>query len=475
MAKVKLYGLLARLESRELPWLGKFLASPYFNANEDLVQLWGFLREVHPGYEVLDKKEVFQALFPGQAYDAKLLNARYSELTRLVEQFFVQQEFRREEPLQYPLRRSAYYRRRMYPQFSRECHRQAGLLEQQTGHIKSQAQLLAVYDALYYGRQEAASPEKGNEEAERAMKYLDRHFILSKLKYLADLFARKTMYKEDHTIRLQEAVLSEAAERKDKDPVVGMYYYLARLFLDEFSEEAYRRLWGLVQQHGKKLPRDEQAFFVAKLTGLAHLRLSYGENTYYQLLVEAFKYADCYGLLILDGQISDISFLNTCAVGAAAREFEWVREFIEKYKAYLPAASATQATLLGKAAVLFNQEDYEGTHRILQQASHWHPYYRIRMHSLLVRCLLGLHLDTPNYYRTLHNAVEAFSRFIRRNKSLSAPKREGYLNFGKAVKRIAALRSHQWRSSRERAALQEWVSRLKPLALRPWLEEQLEK
>lgn len=473
MPQPKLYRLLERLNGRELPWLDKFLASPYFNSNAWPQRLWECLRAAHPRYDSLSKEQVFEQLCPGELFDGKFLNDRYSELSRLVEQFFIQQEFRQEAALQYPVRRAACYNRKRYRQFTRECHRQIGELEGQSPSIQNQGQLQGIYHSLYYGRQEAASPEVGEGEARQAMSCLDRHFILLKLKYMADLSARAGMYEEAHAIRLQEAVLAEAAIMAEQDHLTRLYLQLALLFKDGLSEEACRQLWLELQQQGEKLHREERAFFVGKLVALGHLGVNGGEKAYLLLLAEVLKYADQNGLLILDGQISDASFLNTCAVGTAAGEFDWILDFIDRHEAFLPVSSAAQAAILGKAAVLLNQEDYKGAHTLLQGINKRHPYYQIRLHSLLVRCLLGMHLESPKYYGPLLDSVAAFNRFIRRDKNLSAYKKEGYLNFGKAVKRIAALRSHHWRSARERDALRQWIDRLNPLMLRPWLEQRL--
>ena len=128
MPKPKLYHLLERLDGRELPWLDKFLASPYFNSNPWPQKLWEVLRPAHPRYDAFSKEQVFEQLCPGKPFDFKLLNDRYSELSRLVEEFFFQQSFRREEPLQRRARRAAYRSRRLYGLFSKESRRQAAHL-----------------------------------------------------------------------------------------------------------------------------------------------------------------------------------------------------------------------------------------------------------------------------------------------------------------------------------------------------------
>lgn len=473
MAKPKLYRLLEQLDGKELPWFDKFIGSPYFNSNELTGKLWGILREAFPDFEKLGREQVFAALCPGQPFDAPFLNARYSELSQLVEEFFVQQELRREGALSYPARRAACRSRKMPRQHERECRRQAGELEAGGWDIRNAGPLLDIYDELYFGRMRSARQEEGNEALQKAMSCLDRHFLLFKLKYLADLWARQQMFNEAPAVLFQEAALAEAAGRQEQDPLIRLYCRLASLLRGGFSEESFRALWRLFREDGRRLPQAEKSFFIAKFVTLAFQRLNKGEMAYQSLLVEVYKYADEGQLLVEDGQITDSSFSNVCTVGIAAKEFDWVLGFMARHKKFLPPPDAEQAYALGKTAVLLGQEDYKGAHLLLQGIRDRRPNFQLRLHSLSVRCLLGMCLEDTTCYSALCHGAEAFSRYIRRQPGLAAGRRKGYLNFVKAAKKIAALRLHGWASARARNGLRQWVGSLDPLMLRPWLEQLL--
>lgn len=474
MAKPKLYRLLERLDGRELPWLDKFISSPYFNSSELLCKLWGVLREAFPNFEKLGREQVFAALCPGQPFDAPFLNARYSELSRLVEEFFMQQELRRDAALLYPARRAAYRIRKLPRRHQRECRRQAVELEADSWDIQNAGRLLGLYDELYFGRMRSARQEEGNEAIQKAMFYLDRHFLLFKLKYLADLYARQQTFNESHAPPFQEAALAEAARIQEQSPLVRLYCRLALLLRGEFSEESFRTLWRLFQQDSSRLPPAEQSFFIAKFVSLAFQRLTRGEMVYQDLLMEVYKHADEGQLLIEDGQITDTSFSNACTIGINAGAFDWVLGFMARHKQYLPPSEAEQAYALGKAAVLLGQEDYKGAHLLLQGIRDRRPNFQLRLHSLSVRCLLGMCLEDTTCYSALCHGAEAFSRYIRRQPNLAAGRKQGYLNFVRAAKKIAALRLHGWASARARNGLRQWVGSLDPLMLRPWLEQLLE-
>ena len=475
MPQPKLYRLLERLDGRELPWLDKFLASPFFSSSPWPQSLWECLRDAHPRYEALRKEEVFGRLCPGQPFDSKFLNDRYSELSRLVESFFFQQAFRREESLQRRARRAAYRRRGLYPLFSKECHRQASyLLGQPYRSPGNLAEALEIFDAHYIHPESKSHADEGAETSQ-VMEQLDLHFVLLKLKYACDQLARRLSFNEPLDERFLEAVLEEAPHLEGRHPAIGLYYRLARLFIEGCPDESFQQTKRLFYDLGELLPAAEQSFVLAKLVALAYMRFNRNQERGLGEVYELFQYGEKHRLFIFDGVISDATFLNVCTIAAQTGDFDWARQFIQKNEAFLPEAAKPDAVILGRATVAFAQEDYSGAYHQLNEVYKRQSAYKLRVRSLYVRCLLGMHLAELRHEAPLHSALDAFGQYIRRHPNLSKGRKDAYLNFAKAVKKIALLRSQAWHSSRARAATLEWLSQLQPIILGAWLRKQLER
>lgn len=475
MPKPKLYHLLERLDGRELPWLDKFLASPYFNSNPWPQKLWEVLRPAHPRYDAFSKEQVFEQLCPGKPFDFKLLNDRYSELSRLVEEFFFQQSFRREEPLQRRARRAAYRSRRLYGLFSKESRRQAAhLLSRPYRSPENLAEALEVFSEHYIHPESKSHAEEGA-DINRAVEQLDQHFVLLKLKFASDQLARQLAHRAPLDGRFLEAALNEAPALESVHPAIELYRRIVLLFQEGCPDEGFRDTRELFFSLGEALPPDEQSFALAKLATLAYWHLNQGRQHYLEELYELFRYGDAHRLFVFHGVMSDATFLNVCTVASQIGHYGWARQFIRANQAYLPAAAVPDAVALGQAIVLFAREDFAGAHHQLNEVYKKQSAYKLRVRSLYVRCLLGMHLEDPRYDEPLRSALEAFGQYIRRHKSLSPQRKREYLNFARAVKKIALLRSQAWHSSRARAATLEWVGQLQPLVLGPWLRKQLER
>lgn len=471
----KLYRLLEQLEGRELPWFDKFLASPYFNSSPWPQKLWACLRPAHPRYDALSKEEVFEQLSPGKPFDAKFLNSRFSELSRLVEEFFYQQEFRREETPQRRARRLAYRNRGLYSLYSRESRRQAAhLLDQPYRSPGNLAEILEIFDELYLHPESKSHNEEGA-DISRAMELLGLHFVLLKLKYGSDQLARQVAHQALPDNRFLDAVLKEAPAMEGQHPAIDIYYRLVTLFREDCPDEGFRNALHLFFRRSDVLPKDERSFILAKFVTLAFRNHNQGRQDYLEALYRLFQYGDEQGLFIFHGAISDATFLNVCTVASQTGHFDWAEQFIRSNKAFLPAAAVPDAIALGKAIVSFARKDYSTAYHLLNEVYKNQSAYKLRVHSLYVRCLLGTYLEDPREDGPLWSALDAFGQYIRRHKSLSAQRKKEYLNFARAAKKIALLRAQAWHSSRARTATLKWVEQLQPLALGSWLRKQLEK
>ena len=99
----KLLSLLLSFSRQELNRFRKFLLSPYFNEQEELVRLFDLVNQpMRRGQEALDgldKTTVWKALFPEKPVDDADLRRLASELTRLALRFLAE-ESRQNDPMQ---------------------------------------------------------------------------------------------------------------------------------------------------------------------------------------------------------------------------------------------------------------------------------------------------------------------------------------------------------------------------------------
>jgi len=90
MEKSRLISLFTTLIKSELKDLGKFVRSPYFNQQENLVGFFDYLVECKQQLEIIPtKQQVFQKLFPHQKFSDVKIRLLMSDLHKLIERYLI--------------------------------------------------------------------------------------------------------------------------------------------------------------------------------------------------------------------------------------------------------------------------------------------------------------------------------------------------------------------------------------------------
>ncbi len=84
MRSSKLLNLLKTFSLKEIKSFGIFLASPFYNTNNDLIQFYDYIKQYHPVFSdsKLSKELIFLHLYPGSPYHDKKIRYLMSDLLR---------------------------------------------------------------------------------------------------------------------------------------------------------------------------------------------------------------------------------------------------------------------------------------------------------------------------------------------------------------------------------------------------------
>src|SRR5688572_10065720 len=95
MQENKTIQAISKLSSSELNWFRDFVHSPYFNTHENLYKLIDLIVEAAPGVDEkqLEKKKVFEKIFPKEKFNSQKLSDLLTYLYRLYEKFLIQLEY----------------------------------------------------------------------------------------------------------------------------------------------------------------------------------------------------------------------------------------------------------------------------------------------------------------------------------------------------------------------------------------------
>ena len=91
---------LKNLTEEELLKFEKFIHSPYFNSNRNIVKLFTYLKENidHPGNDIPDREEAYYYVYQKIKYDDAKYRKLVSDFSKLFEKFLMYQKFEEQTP-----------------------------------------------------------------------------------------------------------------------------------------------------------------------------------------------------------------------------------------------------------------------------------------------------------------------------------------------------------------------------------------
>src|SRR3990172_1610228 len=99
MKKNNLTAILSTFTKDEFKRFGKFVASPYFQAERNLVPIYSYLKKYHPVFDSnhLSEEIIFCALYPEKKFEPKksslIIRVIFSQMTSLAKKFLAYEQY----------------------------------------------------------------------------------------------------------------------------------------------------------------------------------------------------------------------------------------------------------------------------------------------------------------------------------------------------------------------------------------------
>lgn len=473
----KLIALLQTIQPEELRWLAKWVRSPYCNSNEWVVALFDYLRKFAPDFDApkLAKEKAFKHLFPDKPYDGQRLRVLQFRLSALVEEFLVAQRLKRERLTHQELLQAELGERNQYELFLKQNRGLAEELEQSPYRDEHYylARWRQQHDHFFHPR--TARYGFSADQLEAIMQNLDAFYILSKMRYSAELRNRQNILPEAYEI----ALLGESIQLAEQHPVFGgdkvfqAYRDILALMEQPENESIYRRLEDIAYHHLHLLRPTDQASLLRYLVNTSIQLYNKGKQEYLGRQFRLYQLGLEQGLFLDEDKLSDTTFLNIIVTASVLGELDWIEGFIARYAPALPAAQQVDAVSLGTAYWYFAKGEFSASNALLQQVESSGLQYQLRVKSLSLRNYFELFLQDETYYELAVYESKAFGKFLRRNEKITESRARGYLALCSFIRKLARLKvTGQWTGGKL-AKLRKELEREGAVVARPWLLEKL--
>lgn len=444
MQQTRLVRLLSTLNPSEFRRLEEFIHSPYFNKSDTIRNLFEFLKPFHPSFDskFLTAELAISRVFGKDSKNAQPLHDASSTMTRLLEEFFAIESVKSDEQeMRYHLSNSLLVEGRLW--YFNKIWLKSIDQEGQRGNdandwlrqfrLWEQGVRLAQLDK----RRQGETPL--DTRLQKTMEKLDRFYLTQKLQLSCEVLNRQRIVNTTYEPELLEELaihLKKGESELSKEPVIGLYTLVLDL-IKETSDEAFSMLMEALERYQGLLSRETGLAMYSYAQNYCIRQINKGRKEFLETLFLLFEQMLTNQLLLEeDGSLAHWNYKNITTVALRLKKFDWVHEFLGKFKTKLKEEIRESVYHYNLAASKYEQNDYAAALKQLQQANFTDVHYDLSARSMILKIYYETEDDDALGY-----AIQAFEVFLRRNKSISKDHFQIHKNLVRFVKKINRLRN----------------------------------
>lgn len=475
MHQSSLLALLRHLSAEEWKSFGKFLHSPYHNANKRLPVLYSYLSRHRPAFShpELERQATWRAMF-GQAapFNGAVLRVLMAAIHKAAEQFLIVEQLHNNETLQARLLAEAFGRRQLYARFVQTTE---SALKSIDGLPDKEME--SLLDAFLLNVNLHFHPETNGLSNEslplrEALRRLDEFYAFAKLRLSVELSARANLLAEEAEYPLLIPLMDYAeAALAARDPAVRIYLALLEINLDGLTKERFFNLKNTFLEQREQLGRQMQVEVLIYLMNFGNSLTAVNSALFFRELFELNRLGVDRGLFLGNGIFPDLWFVNIAVCASVCREWEWAGQFIREQSVHLPPEIAADAVSLANAFLLFYQGRFEAAYGLLANIPDTDMGYQLRRRSLSLRCLFEMMLEKQDFLELVDAKTEAFDKFLRRQKVFSRERISAELHFARIMRKMARACADPGDGFARWQLILEETQATSPLVSKNWLLE----
>lgn len=429
----KLIQILQSLNKYELIRCKKFLQSPFFNENNELLLLFELITEKKNKLD-FDETNLWNKIYPYTNYNDLKYRRLCSDLSKLIEEFLIQKEFEQHQFEQKIFLLNAINHRNLNSFInttltSIESIKQKNQFKNADYYYKEYALEKSNYDRFEFLRTQQTN-------LNNVLQNLDYFYFIEKLRSYCALLNRIKVISIEYEIQFIDELLNYVKNNlKGKVAAIDIYFTIALLFQNLDEEQHYFELKNLLNLHINLFPADEKRTLFGYAQNYCIGCINKGKTNYLSELFDLYKQVLAKEIIFEAGKkLSPWDYKNIVVIGLRMKEFAWVKNFIEEHKNYLPENFKQNAYTYNMAKYYFYIKKYTKVVELLQEVEYEDLFYSLDSKVMLLKVYYEL-----NEFNTLNSLIDSFKQLLHRKKEITPNHKANYLNLIKYTQKMASL------------------------------------
>ena len=463
----------------ELKDFRKWLASPWVNNSNTLIELYDALTEFHPEFpsSVLTKQNLFQKIYPDKPYHDKLLRNLMGELAKRLDSYFTHTFLRNNPEAQKELLMEAYFQRNHTVPAIKVAQKELELCLNKS--VKGADDYLRAFNLEKRILQHPSMRTKvlTNKNLLRKLEgNLDVFYAIQKMKIVADQKDRHKFVSEEEQYSRQNLDFLNKLVHDTENPLISIYQILQTDELD--PHQKFKLAKKQFYDSFDLLVEEDQKLILARLQNILINLYSRGYQDVVVDIFELSSFSIRTRLLVDNGKITDRTFINVVTSGNQSGAFQYVRTFIDTYYNKVDPKLSQDVKNWADAHYLYHRGKYGECINQVSSSNISNPTFSDKARTLELLAYFELLLSDDTYHKILSNKLRAFRRKLYRDKVLPKSRRDSYLGFISNLKKLADLAvrlKHDQNDDGEITKLEVNIGSQGNLLLKFWLINHLRK
>ena len=476
MHRSLLYDLLGHLSTKEQRRFREFVHSPYHNKNKKVRALCDLLSPFNgkSSPQKLTKNEVFAHIYPTEkTYQELKINNILSDLLHLAYAFLAQETFQQKALLQKKYLLVNLSKRDADRHIEKNL-RSYRHLQENTPH-RSHDFFLERYYQLeeedHYQLQRAMRINEGHFQKQNDA--LDLFYQINKLRMACEMTSRNLVAQAGYQSHYLDDILRWIEEGKtdiEKEPALDLYYRVLLLLLHK-QEETFQEVRMILKEKYQLIPKQELWPIYSFALNFCIIQINSGDSSYYREILQLYQELLDREIIIFNGSFTQWSFKNIVTTGIRLQEFDWTEKFIRNYQDYLLPEAKENAIVYNLAALYHARRDFTQALQLLHNVEFTDTSYHLGAKTIQLKSFYEL-----GETEALFSLIEAFRKYLLRNRQISDYRKKANNNMLKLVRKIYQLHLNQpilnsSNFNRRHKSLDQQLKTVQPIANKDWLEE----
>jgi hypothetical protein len=292
--------------------------------------------------------------------------------------------------------------------------------------------------------------------------------VAEKLRHYCTLLSWKKMYQLDISMaHMDHITMLASSQQYIEIPAIQIYNTIRLTYEEEENVGHYYTLKSLLKKHIHLFPQEEQREIYATAISYCINKVNKNVSEFQKENFEVYREALNSDVLFLQNQLSATTFRNIVHIALRVNEFTWAENFIHDYAPYVDEKYRNNAVEFSLARLEFYRRNFDKVLQHLHRVSYDDVWYNLNVKSIMI--LAYYELDE---FDALESLLQAFRMYIKREKSLSADRKNHYLNL---IKFTTALMKMSVRDQDKLKKLRDEITAAKGVVSKPWLLEKVDE